>query len=58
MLGGMMTPQNIGQMLGGPLRPITEQALGMGGLPLLAAGSNMLLGGGRDIGNILKGPVS
>ena len=56
MLGGMATPQGLGGILANPaLKNIVNPALQMGGFPLLAAGSNMLLHGGRDMGNLMQG---
>jgi hypothetical protein len=57
MLGGLMNPQMLGQLMAGPLKGPAEQFLGMGGFPLLAGGSNALLRGGQDIGNIMKGSI-
>ncbi|HEX4589084.1 MAG TPA: hypothetical protein VH120_04100 [Gemmataceae bacterium] len=62
MLGGMignpMTPQGLGQILGNPaLGGIVKPMLGAVGMPGLMGLSNLALGGGRDIGNIMKGNI-
>jgi hypothetical protein len=57
LLGNIATPQNLGQVLGA-LKPIAEPVLGVGGLPLLAAGSNALLHGGEGVKSIFRGPIT
>ncbi len=58
MFGNMATPQGLGGMLANPaLKNIVNPALQMGGFPLLAAGTNAMLHGGQDWGNIMKGPA-
>jgi hypothetical protein len=56
LFGNMGTPQGLGQLIG-QAKGITEPMLQMGGMPLLAAGSNALLGGGKQFGSIMQGPI-
>jgi hypothetical protein len=62
MLGGMLgnpfTPQGLGQIISNPaLAGIVKPMLGAVGMPGLMGISNLALGGGKDMGNILKGNV-
>ena len=56
LAGGLSTPQGLGQMLG-QFSQFTKPMLDIGGFPLLAAGSNLALGGGRELGNLTRGPI-
>jgi hypothetical protein len=56
MLGGMMNPQGLAQIIGNPaLQGITRPILSMGGVPLLAGGSDMLFHGGRNMKTLMQG---
>ena len=53
--GGSQTLQQaVGFLTSGPFKPYAEQAMQIGGMPLLAAGTNMLRGGG-DFANLMRG---
>lgn len=53
---GLKTPQGLAQIIGNPaLQGLAKPALGIGGLPLLAGGSDLLLHGGQNMQSILRG---
>jgi hypothetical protein len=55
-LSGLGTPQGLASIIGNPaLKSIVEPMMQVGGLPLLAGGTNLALHGGADIQNIMKG---
>jgi hypothetical protein len=53
---GLRTPQGLAQIISNPaLQGLAKPALGIGGLPLLAGGSDLLLHGGQNMQSILRG---
>jgi hypothetical protein len=58
MFSSMQTPEGLAGMLTNPaLRGIVKPMMQYGGAPLMLGGANALLHSGRDIGNIMKGPI-
>jgi hypothetical protein len=59
MFSGMKSPTGMANLLtSGPVKPFTEAALGMGGMPLFAAAADFGRSGGANLQNILKGRVT